>query len=139
MLRRPPRSTRPDSLFPDTTLFRSGVYEAAFLRHQVEGVDRIAPGIPAERPLAGGVAVDADRLLHVPALLLPGDVLVVDPLEVVRGDLPACPMHGGDSGWVGLQGGCHGVASTGSSGGGEKAGQAPTTGASDVPGERLHV
>src|SRR3546814_2220619 len=34
-----------------------GVDEAAFLRHQVEGVDRIAPGIPAERPLAGGVAV----------------------------------------------------------------------------------
>src|SRR3546814_1888740 len=111
MLRRPPRSTRPDSLFPDTTLFRSGVYEAAFLRHQVEGVDRIAPGIPAERPLAGGVAVDADRLLHVPALLLPGEVLVVDHLEAVRGDLPACPLHGDDSGWVALQGGCHAVRS----------------------------
>src|SRR3546814_3987566 len=29
MLRRPPRSTRTDTLFPDTTLFRSGVRELA--------------------------------------------------------------------------------------------------------------
>src|SRR3546814_2308940 len=29
MLRRPPRSTRTDTLFPDTTLFRSGVLELA--------------------------------------------------------------------------------------------------------------
>src|SRR3546814_17208957 len=29
MIRRPPRSTRTDTLFPDTTLFRSQVHEAA--------------------------------------------------------------------------------------------------------------
>src|SRR3546814_18927610 len=34
MIRRPPRSTRTDTLFPFTTLFRSGaVFEIAFLDH----------------------------------------------------------------------------------------------------------
>src|SRR3546814_15145642 len=32
MIRRPPRSTRTDTLFPDTTLFRSHVYPLAFLQ-----------------------------------------------------------------------------------------------------------
>src|SRR3546814_15755672 len=39
MIRRPPRSTRTDTLFPYTTLFRSGlpVGEAVFRNHLVEG------------------------------------------------------------------------------------------------------
>src|SRR3546814_8281097 len=34
MIRRPPRSTRTDTLFPYTTLFRSGVMVAMCLHHQ---------------------------------------------------------------------------------------------------------
>src|SRR3546814_16779571 len=41
MIRRPPRSTRPDTLFPYTTLFRSHRVEAA-LRNQLETLERIA-------------------------------------------------------------------------------------------------
>src|SRR3546814_16825844 len=36
MIRRPPRSTRTDTLFPDTTLFRSRV-ESEILTHRQEG------------------------------------------------------------------------------------------------------
>src|SRR3546814_14493256 len=54
MIRRPPRSTRTDTLFPYTTLFRSGD-RAAFLcadetrRIRVDVVDRIAPHRIAQR------------------------------------------------------------------------------------------
>src|SRR3546814_11315041 len=47
MIRRPPRSTRTDSLFPYTRLFRSVV---AGLRRQVEGDGE--PGLPARQVLA---------------------------------------------------------------------------------------
>src|SRR3546814_3382350 len=52
MIRRPPRSTRTDTLFPYTTLFRSdvplgaGVAEARW-RHA--GQDRLAGGVPVRR------------------------------------------------------------------------------------------
>src|SRR3546814_3672454 len=39
MIRRPPRSTRTDHLFPYTTLFRSGIGEAPFVAHQISPVD----------------------------------------------------------------------------------------------------
>src|SRR3546814_1634055 len=39
MIRRPPRSTRTDTLFPDTTLFRSHDFDAALLDALPEGVD----------------------------------------------------------------------------------------------------
>src|SRR3546814_8814566 len=42
MLRRPPRSTRPDTLFPYTTLFRS--HGRCILRRRGEGAHRRAPG-----------------------------------------------------------------------------------------------
>src|SRR3546814_2949510 len=51
MIRRPPSATRTDTLFPYTTLFRSGAYtgrkaaEAAW-----EQVRRAAPGLAAYRP-----------------------------------------------------------------------------------------
>src|SRR3546814_3518696 len=41
MIRRPPRSTRTDTLFPYTTLFRSG---RCMLRRRGEGAHRRAPG-----------------------------------------------------------------------------------------------
>src|SRR3546814_7395484 len=51
MIRRPPRSTRTDTLFPDTTLFRSGAHDQADLRHHArrQHVALEHVGIAAER------------------------------------------------------------------------------------------
>src|SRR3546814_18901714 len=54
MIRRPPRSTRTDTLFPYTTLFRSGILGtgAAIRVVIVERSDSIAPDMgPNARPL----------------------------------------------------------------------------------------
>ena len=40
----------------------AGIQEAAGLHHQPHGVDGGTAGVPAERALAGGLGVDADRL-----------------------------------------------------------------------------
>src|SRR3546814_5826767 len=77
MIRRPPRSTRTDTLFPYTTLFRS-----LFAHHvQRRLIDRVEIG-----PL---LAVDFDvdeTLVHQP-----GDALVLEPL--MRHDV--APVTGG--------------------------------------------
>src|SRR3546814_1752989 len=52
MIRRPPRSTRTDTLFPYTTLFRSRVVEALAQRHQRRGVLRVRRG-PVAAPRRG--------------------------------------------------------------------------------------
>src|SRR3546814_974584 len=71
MIRRPPRSTRTDTLFPYTTLFRSG-------RH----------GVPALQPLS---ASDSARELH------PGpDLGAQDAEEGGRGYRDALPGAGED-------------------------------------------
>src|SRR3546814_11390759 len=49
MIRRPPRSTRTDTLFPYTTLFRSG------------GIDRVVGG--GQRPHGVGVGLEEPDLL----------------------------------------------------------------------------
>src|SRR3546814_15168750 len=71
MIRRPPRSTRTDTLFPYTTLFRSAVEVVADLRRQhllgdaFQVVQRLAEGI------AGGqVAGDGGRAELVEAVQL---------------------------------------------------------------------
>src|SRR3546814_10921842 len=48
MIRRPPRSTRTDTLFPDTTLFRSGPCKRGGARDAEEK----APARPGRRPPA---------------------------------------------------------------------------------------
>src|SRR3546814_4251634 len=53
MLRRPPRSTRTDPLFPYTTLFRSHPRAPARCRAAAERVARGASGKPASGPAAG--------------------------------------------------------------------------------------
>src|SRR3546814_7108548 len=53
MIRRPPRFTRTDTLFPYTTLFRSSVH----VDLRVDGVDRADEGIAGK-----GVEEDLDRL-----------------------------------------------------------------------------
>src|SRR3546814_133286 len=59
MLRRPPRSTRTDTLFPNTTLFRSRQerHQADLLEARPDDDHR-----PHETDGAGGVAAPADRL-----------------------------------------------------------------------------
>src|SRR3546814_10508077 len=57
MIRRPPRSTRTDTLFPYTTLFRSG------RDHRAAGSGRIEPAL-VEQILIGehhGLAIDAEN------------------------------------------------------------------------------
>src|SRR3546814_18668917 len=74
MIRRPPRSTRTDTLFPYTTLFRSQAGEAAFGEEAV-GVDKgdleraggLARGIvegAVARLVAGAEIVGADPRPH---------------------------------------------------------------------------
>src|SRR3546814_1630366 len=52
MIRRPPRSTRTDTLFPSTTLFRSVPF------HHEAGVVQFLVDEPTERPEARVVEVD---------------------------------------------------------------------------------
>src|SRR3546814_14338463 len=62
MIRRPPRSTRTDTLFPYTTLFRSpGVLRGQILRRQARHADRI--GLGRRQRLARHAAL-RHRLLH---------------------------------------------------------------------------
>src|SRR3546814_5036143 len=61
MLRRPPRSTRTDPLFPDSTLFRSGRHRAAqggrrVLRRRVRLDGRQGAGSRARGPASGAQA-----------------------------------------------------------------------------------
>src|SRR3546814_12441706 len=59
MIRRPPRSTRTDTLFPYTTLFRSGLAPGAVGHLPLElaagGVDVVAARAPHRRDHAGAV------------------------------------------------------------------------------------
>src|SRR3546814_2152636 len=65
MLRRPPRSTRTDTLFPYTTLFRSdGIHRAGLLAEAavdaLRHVDVVARGAPAA--VAARLSLDDDAL-----------------------------------------------------------------------------
>src|SRR3546814_4843028 len=70
MIRRPPRSTRTDTLFPYTTLFRSARHAADVSETEVaeDGgrQDDVAGGVPEHVPLAGHGRIDqqdaGDRL-----------------------------------------------------------------------------
>src|SRR3546814_3975158 len=60
MIRRPPESTRTDTLFPDTTLFRSKVTRDARTRGSVDdgaapARDHMGQGVFAAKKIAGGV------------------------------------------------------------------------------------
>src|SRR3546814_20513370 len=59
MIRRPPRSTRTDTLFPYTTLFRSSATGIRQLRGECRNGRRKTSR--AERPLRPGVSVFQDR------------------------------------------------------------------------------
>src|SRR3546814_2025818 len=65
MIRRPPRSTRTDTLLPYTTLFRSGVADVGCVVH-VAGEDRVAAaaGCAAHGGPGGHVVPDHVRRPH---------------------------------------------------------------------------
>src|SRR3546814_20563442 len=61
MIRRPPRSTRTDTLFPYTTLFRSGlVYRGDFDRHHLQASVRNDNISGYGNQATGGLAYDLD-------------------------------------------------------------------------------
>src|SRR3546814_8074762 len=64
MIRRPPRSTRTDTLFPYTTLFRSGLGTPATVRLFVDGKEVGKGDLPVTIPLSlglgAGAAIGAD-------------------------------------------------------------------------------
>src|SRR3546814_19340474 len=93
MIRRPPRSTRTDTLFPYTTLFRSGLIAETHLHadplgdldHDLGVVDQELLGVlPTLAELLAVVGVPSTRLLH--DLLVDADVdhatLTADALAV---------------------------------------------------------
>src|SRR3546814_4889009 len=57
MIRRPPRSTRTDTLFPYTTLFRSELLAILFRQRPRPDVGQPAPGIAAGRVVPQRLAV----------------------------------------------------------------------------------
>src|SRR3546814_19937508 len=59
MIRRPPRSTRTDPLFPDTTLFRSRLQSVPDARDGAAG-DRPDRHLPVDRTVRAGDAPGAD-------------------------------------------------------------------------------
>src|SRR3546814_9703653 len=79
MIRRPPRSTRTDTLFPYTTLFRSLVALLRIQRMDVAGGESIAQaqrGIPGHAHLRaiaagklGAVVAQSEREAHWPLVL----------------------------------------------------------------------
>src|SRR3546814_15815780 len=84
MIRRPPRSTRTDTLFPYTTLFRSAVDGSGGREYKAAdaGVATGLQQIAADRDVVGVVAQRvADRFLDQNA---PGEVN--DRIDALRGD-----------------------------------------------------
>src|SRR3546814_12063584 len=70
MIRRPPRSTRTDTLFPYTTLFRSMIYEGA---NGVQAMDLVGRKLPkdggrAVRAFFALVSAEVAEAKNVPAL-----------------------------------------------------------------------
>src|SRR3546814_15738640 len=70
MIRRPPRSTRTDTLFPYTTLFRSGAFHSSELHARLDAPDAgfvdvagqiVEIDTAGRRGVAGDVAHEGDR------------------------------------------------------------------------------
>src|SRR3546814_2569562 len=90
MIRRPPRSTRTDTLFPSTTLFRSrqGVLREAGAAVARSGVQELAADAPVEADAAGDVVhVGADLLAEIGDLVDNGDLGGEEGVAGVLGQL----------------------------------------------------
>src|SRR3546814_19207393 len=90
MIRRPPRSTRTDTLFPYTTLFRSGIEHVFILAQRHVGAElvfRTYFGLIARDIDIAGIVEPCGNAMAPPQLAADAPVLdVVEPLEV--GGLP---------------------------------------------------
>src|SRR3546814_4746364 len=95
MTRRPPRSTRPDTLFPYTTLFRSATrFETSSARAQLATVEALVPELTQRlNTLMNALALllgedpralDAQLLEAMPLPSLPSNVPVVLPSELAH-------------------------------------------------------
>ena len=81
------------------------VEEAAFFDEQLPGVDaRSVAAVPAERPLADGVLERRDRPGDVLALLLAGELVVLDPAPAVAAHVEPGAADGVRRGRVALDG-----------------------------------
>src|SRR3546814_15279256 len=91
MIRRPPRSTRTDTLFPYTTLFRSATIPAATglaVRHH-----RDVAEFPGVAPGAGeGLTVD-----HRAATEADAEIDVVEAVEIVPDAMQLFPQRRGQA------------------------------------------
>src|SRR3546814_16823196 len=91
MIRRPPRSTRTDTLFPYTTLFRSGLN--AFLRQNLAGTDPSKGALLSEQlfQAAPGYVSSGKRPDELTSLLHPRtiDAITKTPDAELRFDYPA--------------------------------------------------
>src|SRR3546814_964894 len=70
MIRRPPRSTRTDTLFPYTTLFRSVLAQRVGIG--LDGKRRAAREADAAMIAGAGIAVDTEALAHYSLAVLDG-------------------------------------------------------------------
>src|SRR3546814_1026045 len=75
MIRRPPRSTRTDTLFPYTTLFRSSARAAQYLRRLARDARAGSPQGMTERESA---AIDIHDLARYPKFFDAGDRLAAE-------------------------------------------------------------
>src|SRR3546814_19961659 len=92
MSRRPPRSTRTDTLFPYTTLFRSGMDECANGSYDGVGVELVQLPDRSLRVIAPIDGTPAAR-----AGLLPGDVIIAidgKPVDVDNADAGKSQLRG---------------------------------------------
>src|SRR5262249_34991598 len=100
---------------------------------------RRAALVEAERPCAGDLGVDADRLLDVSALLLGGEIAIVYPFEAVRGDFPSGLVHGRHALGIARHGSGEGEPRERQPALGEQPPQPPEAGARAELVDRLHV
>src|SRR3546814_5419783 len=103
MIRRPPRSTRTDTLFPYTTLFRSIIVEPAHqprvaLPRDPRGVERGRDRAKEILRLAGQIGIDigravGDRPVARVLAVQYAQRILVEPREAVLGQVPALRLE----------------------------------------------
>src|SRR3546814_20900103 len=91
MIRRPPRSTRTDTLFPYTTLFRSALDDLASLP---DGIEVVAPPLRHTHPLIPVLAavIDAANRIAVTVRQSPFNCVRVPEAAFIQHGGGGCPQ-----------------------------------------------